>query len=68
MEKYIGSMLAFKGDKFFHCVAILRARSKDEATGKGLRLCRQHYPESEGYLNHSVSFVNERDFEEKQAP
>ena len=65
--KYIGSIVAFnnQGHRFNHSVAMMEADSSDEAHGKGLRLAKNvFYPESEGYFNHSVTFVTQEELKE----
>lgn len=60
MARYVGSYLAFKGQKFQHCIGMIESDSEDEANGKALRLAKSTiYPVSDGYFNHSVTFVRE---------
>lgn len=42
---------------FSHSATYFEAVSEDEASGRANRLCKEYFPESEGWKAHSVHFV-----------
>lgn len=70
MKLYAVSLLAFKdfkfdsndcgytaGVKYSHLATYFSAVNEDEANGKALRLCKEYFPEKDGWTTHKYSVM-----------